>query len=52
MDKAKVMKKLLVEHERMETPKQEKSESKQVQTMEKQLGIEKKRGGKIKKGKK
>lgn len=48
MNKAKLTRKLLVEHERSETPKEEKMESKQTQIAEKKLGIEKKRGGKVK----
>lgn len=46
---AKVLKKLMIEHEKAETPTQEKMESKKTQMMEKKLGLEKKRGGKVKK---
>lgn len=47
--KSKEMKKLLLEHERTETPRQEKMESKKTQMLERKLGIEKKKGGKLKK---
>ena len=52
MNRSKVMRKLLIEHEKMETPKQEKEESKRTQTLENQLKVEKKRGGRVKKSKK
>jgi hypothetical protein len=48
MNRSKTMNKLLIEHERMETPRQEKLESKQTQIQERKLGLEKKRGGKLK----
>jgi len=52
VNNSKVMKKLLVEHEKMETPKQEREESKRTQVLERKLGLEKKKGGKVKTPKK
>ena len=46
---AKVMKKMLIEHEKVETPEMEKKESKKTQSLEKKLGIERKKGGKVRK---
>jgi hypothetical protein len=52
MNRAKILRKLLIEHEKQETPKQEKEESKRTQMLEKTLKVEKKVGGKVKKRKK